>query len=81
MILVGNKVDLESRWEVSQQEAENLAQSWGVSYIETSAKTHVNVDEAYTKLLMEIIKSKQGSEQQPTKKKHKKKKKKKCVLL
>ena len=80
MILVGNKVDLESRREVSQQEAENLAHSWGIGYIETSAKTRVNVDEAYTKLLMEIIRSKQGGEQQPTKKKHKKKKK-KCVLL
>ena len=79
VILVGNKVDMESQREVSQQEAENLAQSWGIGYIETSAKTRVNVDEAYTKLLVEIIRSKQDSEQQPSKKKHKKKKK--CVLL
>ena len=81
MILVGNKADLESRREVSKQEAENLARSWGISYIETSAKTRVNVDEAFTKLLTEIIKSKQSSEQQPTKNKHKKEKTKCCVLL
>ena len=78
MILVGNKVDLEQRREVTQQEAENLARSWGAIYIETSAKTCVNVDKAYTNLLTEIIKSKQGSNQQPTKKKRKKKR---CVLL
>ena len=81
MILVGNKADLESRREVSKQEAENLARSWGISYIETSAKTRVNVDEAFTKLLTEIIKSKQSNEQQPTKNKHKKEKTKCCVLL
>lgn len=80
MILVGNKADLESRREVSQQEAENLARSWGISYIETSAKTRVNVDEAFTKLLTEIIKFKQGTKQQPAKN-NKKEKTKCCVLL
>lgn len=79
MILVGNKADLEQRREVSQQEAESLARSWGVTYIETSAKTCVNVDKAYTILLTEIIKSKQGSGHQQVKKKSKKKKK--CILL
>ena len=78
MILVGNKVDLGQRREVSQQEAENLARSWGVIYIETSAKTCINVEKAYTDLLTEIIKSKQSGNQQPIKKKRKKKK---CVLL
>lgn len=79
MILVGNKADLERRREVTQQEGESLAQSWGIPYIETSAKTCVNVNDAYTNLLSEIIKSKQGSRDQPVKKKHKKKKN--CVLL
>ena len=80
MILVGNKADLGHRREVSQQEAESLARSWGITYIETSAKTRVNVDKAYMNLLTEIIKYKQGSDHQQVKKKQKKKKK-KCVLL
>lgn len=78
MILVGNKVDLEHRREVSQQEAEHLAQSWGITYIETSAKTSVNIDKAYTNLLIEIIKSKQP-DHQPTKKEQEKKGK--CCLI
>lgn len=80
MILVGNKVDLEQRREVSQQEAESLAQSWGVNYIETSAKTCVNVEKAYTTLLTEIIKSKQSIDEQLIKKTPKKQNK-CCVLL
>ena len=79
MVLVGNKVDLQHRREVPQHEAESLAQSWGVPYIETSAKTSINVDNAYMNLLTEIIKSKQSIEHQPVKKKHRKKKR--CVLL
>ena len=78
MILVGNKVDLVDRREVSQQEAEDLAQSWGVNYVETSAKTRVNVEKVYLALMTEISKRKQGSEQQQDK--HKKKKS-KCTIL
>ena len=78
MILVGNKVDLADRREVSQQEAEDLAQSWGVNYVETSAKTRVNVEKVYLALMTDISKRKQGSEQQQDK--HKKKKR-KCILL
>ena len=79
MILVGNKVDLaDSRREVSQQEAEGLAQSWGVSYVETSAKTRVNVEKAFMALMTDISKRKQSSELQQDK--HKKKKR-KCVIL
>ena len=78
IILVGNKADLGNRREVSQQEAEDLAQSWGVIYIETSAKTGINVDKAYTDLLTEIMKSKQSSDHRPVKKKRKKKK---CIIL
>ncbi|XP_065896461.1 ras-related protein Ral-A-like [Dysidea avara] len=78
MILVGNKVDLADRREVSQQEAEDLAQSWGVNYVETSAKTRVNVEKVYLALMTDISKRKHGSEQQQDK--HKKKKR-KCILL
>ena len=53
-ILVGNKCDLNNCREVSQIQAQNLANNWKVPYIETSAKTNVNVDKVFFDLLREI---------------------------
>mmetsp|Transcript_46485 Transcript_46485/g.119963 ORF Transcript_46485/g.119963 Transcript_46485/m.119963 type:complete len:274 (-) Transcript_46485:107-928(-) len=46
MVLVGNKSDVGHR-EVSQEEAQELADSIGAVYMETSAKYDINVDEAF----------------------------------
>ncbi|KAJ8609542.1 hypothetical protein CTAYLR_006038 [Chrysophaeum taylorii] len=46
LVLVGNKCDKESRV-VSTTEGEELAQRYGVSFFETSAKSNKNVDECY----------------------------------
>ena len=43
-LLVGNKADLTDKRQVSQEEAQERATSWGVPYVETSAKTRENVD-------------------------------------
>lgn len=43
-LLVGNKSDLEDRRQVGLEEAKSRAEQWGVSYVETSAKTRANVD-------------------------------------
>jgi len=56
LILVGNKIDLEDQKEISQEEGEKLAKELGISYIETSAKTGENIDEAFKMLALEIIK-------------------------
>lgn len=46
---MGNKADLEtSQRKVSHEEALQLAQMWNVPYVETSAKTKVNVSEVIT---------------------------------
>ena len=58
MILVGNKVDLENKRQVPIEEAKKLADSWGIEYIETSAKTNVNCNEAFEKLVVQIASSK-----------------------
>ena len=46
-ILVGNKVDLEDKREVSYQEAKELADNFNVKFIETSAKEAKNVEDAF----------------------------------
>jgi len=56
LILVGNKIDLVDQREVSREEGEELANELGVSYIETSAKTGENIDEAFRMLALEMIK-------------------------
>jgi small GTP-binding protein len=48
MILIGNKVDLEREIEV--EEAEDLAQRLSCEYLETSAKTGINVEHAFEKI-------------------------------
>ena len=47
LLLVGNKLDLEVNRCVSQEEARTLASSIGCEYMEVSAKTKVNLDEAF----------------------------------
>ena len=54
MILVGNKVDLENNRQVLTEEAKKLAESWGIEYIETSAKTNINCNKAFEKLIVQI---------------------------
>ena len=85
LILVGNKLDLceGDRREVSTSEAEGRAASWGVPYVETSAKTQVNVDKVFYDLLEKIEQRKDAQSAatggKDTKKKSKKKKK--CTIL
>lgn len=47
IMLIGNKCDLEAKRQVSKEEGEAFAQEHGLVFMETSAKTAVNVDEAF----------------------------------
>lgn len=56
-ILIGNKIDLDSR-KVTRQEAEQFAIQNGFLYDEVSVKEDINVDESLTNLVQETYKFK-----------------------
>jgi len=47
IMLIGNKCDLENRRQVSTEEGERFAKENGLIFMETSAKTAFNVEEAF----------------------------------
>ncbi len=60
MMLVGNKHDLEEKREVSTAEGRELAVVLGASFMETSAKTRHNVEEAFYDLVRLIRRARLG---------------------
>ena len=57
MIIVGNKLDLESERVVSQEEGKDLAATYNCPWIETSAKARVRCEDAFYELVREIKKN------------------------
>jgi small GTP-binding protein len=56
LILVGNKIDLKDEREVETKEGSDLAENLGLTYIETSAKTGENINDAFKMLALLMIK-------------------------
>ncbi|KAH9855402.1 ras protein [Lenzites betulinus] len=54
VVFVGNKCDLEYARQVGMDEGRDLARDVGCPFIETSAKTPINVDEAFSEIVREI---------------------------
>ncbi|KAF2395688.1 ras small monomeric GTPase rasa [Trichodelitschia bisporula] len=54
IIVVGNKCDLENEREVSTAEGEALARQFNCKFVETSAKSRRNVDQAFYEIVREI---------------------------
>ena len=55
MVLVGNKCDLPTR-NMDMAQAKDVAKSYSIPFIETSAKTRMGVDDAFYTLVREIRK-------------------------
>nr|XP_033806239.1 ras-related protein Rab-30 isoform X2 [Geotrypetes seraphini] len=54
-VLVGNKIDLAEKREVSQQRAEEFAETQNMYYLETSAKESDNVEKLFLDLARRLI--------------------------
>ncbi|KAI8622046.1 small GTPase superfamily [Chytriomyces sp. MP71] len=77
MVLCGNKCDLEDDRIISKEQGTALANQWGnATFLETSARKKINVDEVFFDLVKQINKNSPGG-----KDKKAKKEKKKCTLF
>ena len=56
LILIGNKVDLEDKRQVTYEEGSIFAEKNGMLFFETSAKTGKNIEEIFIKSSLEIAK-------------------------
>ncbi|XP_056672401.1 ras-related protein Rab-13 isoform X2 [Monodelphis domestica] len=54
-LLLGNKCDMEVKRKVQKEQAEKLAREHGIRFFETSAKSSLNVDEAFNSLARDIL--------------------------
>ena len=61
-ILVGNKIDLQNKRQVSLEDAKEWADKKNMEVIETSAKTGANIDKAVLKLIELILQKKTNDE-------------------
>ncbi|XP_032090362.1 ras-related protein Rab-13 [Thamnophis elegans] len=54
-LLLGNKCDMEMKRKVSRDQAEKLCREHGIRFFETSAKSSLNVEEAFNTLARDIL--------------------------
>ncbi|XP_066523844.1 ras-related protein Rab-8B-like [Hoplias malabaricus] len=54
-MILGNKCDMNDRRQVSKERGEKLAIDYGIKFLETSAKTSINVEEAFLTLARDIM--------------------------
>jgi Ras-related protein Rap-1A/Ras-related protein Rap-1B len=67
MVLVGNKCDLENERAVGIEEGSSLADKFGMSFFEASAKARINVNEIFADLVRQINKSREALDKKPEK--------------
>ena len=78
MILVGNKCDLKDQRVISKEQGAQLARSFNnCAFLESSAKTNINVNEIFCNLVIKINKQMENSLENQENTSHKRE----CLLL
>ncbi|XP_072349206.1 ras-related protein Rab-8B-like isoform X1 [Scyliorhinus torazame] len=54
-MILGNKCDMNDKRQVSKERGEKLAIDYGIKFLETSAKSSINVEEAFITLARDIM--------------------------
>ncbi|KAI0094590.1 small GTPase superfamily [Irpex rosettiformis] len=80
-MLVGNKCDKQYEREVSREEGAQLARHFGCEFLETSAKTCLNVERLFTHLVRLLRQSRQAEQGVARTLQDKEKKKFKCIVM
>lgn len=57
LLLIGNKLDLESQRQVPTERAQEWAQKLDIPFLETSAKDATNVEQAFTRMVEQLLKN------------------------
>jgi len=60
MVLVGNKADMRDQRVVKEGEAQETAKQLGIPYVETSAKTGMNIELAFNTVVKQLIAAPKG---------------------
>lgn len=80
MLMVGNKCDLEPQRQVSLEEAQNASRNMMIPYIECSAKSRINIDQAFHELVR-LVRKFQIAERPIIEEGYRNKSKRKCCVL
>lgn len=54
-LIIGNKCDIDGKISIPYDEGKSLADRYGVPFIETSAKTGLNIDKAFIQIISEVL--------------------------
>jgi len=79
-VLVGNKIDLKEQRQVTFERGEKTAKEIRASFLETSARTGTNVEQAFNQLIREVKRSRLEAEERQIRQLKANKDKSRCIL-